>query len=276
MNHDLASVIEKIKKIKFPFATLAIITFATVIYILNSNGNPYIYPISKLAIYGVSNVNPIIGGIMFSFTHLGLKHLMGNMLVLGILGTILEQRMKSWKVFTIFLMSGWFAGVVYTYINPNVWVLGSSAAICGLIGAGLLVDFKRTILGVVLGLYMIPIVAYPTADWIVVNFYNHQEKAIHTNVEKIIHYQEQLKNATKQEKPKIEEKINRTYQQTKVIIQKVKKVEKGMQKEAVTPAAGLIHVLGGVFGLILTLIIDRDAINYFKRDLNGILRTGKP
>ncbi len=258
--------------LKFPFATLAIITFSTVIYVLNSQGNPYIYPITKLALYGVSNVNWLIGGLLFSFTHIGLKHLMANMFVLAVLGVILEQRLSSWHVFWAYLISGWLAGVVYTFVNPSVWVIGSSAAICGLIGAGLVVDFKRVLLGLVLALYMIPIVVYPTADWIIINYYTHQEKVIQQNVEKIQTYQKQLENASSREKPRIIAKINETYKETKHVIQKVNKLEKGVKKEAETPTAGLIHILGGLFGILYLAIFSRDSFKYLARDLNGIFR----
>ncbi len=266
---------EWINNFKVPYATMAIILFSFVIYFLNSGGNPYVYPVTKLAIYGVSDVNRFVGGLLFSFTHIGLKHLMANMFVLAILGTILEQRLKSWHVFVIFLFSGWIAGVVYTTIKPDVWVLGASAAICGLIGAGLIVDFKRTILGAVFAISMVPVVVYPTADWVIITFYTHQEETIQENVQKIVQYQEQLKNATPEEKPKIIQKINQTYHQTKMAVQKVEKLEKGVKKEAETPAASLIHVLGGILGATLAILLDRRSLEYLKRDMDEIFRVGK-
>lgn len=246
------------KKLKIPYATLSIILFSTVLYFLNSGGNPYVYPITKLALYGVSHSNPIIGGILFSFTHLGLKHLAANMTVLVILGTILEQRLKSKDVFFIFLLSGFIAGVIYTAINPEVWVLGASAAICGLIGAGLVVDTKWTIVGLVFGLYLIPIVVYPTTDFVINTYYITQQERLSENLNKLQEYNQKINEVNTGEKKVLIQEINKTEKVVAKVKNETTKLVKGVKKEAATPTANLIHLLGGVVGALYILLFHRE------------------
>ncbi len=261
-------------KVRPPLATISIITFATALYLLNSGGDPYIYPITKLAYYGVSVGNQIVGGILYSFTHIGLKHLMANMFILAIIGSILEQRLESKHVFAIFILSGWLAGTIYTWIKPDVWVLGASAAICGLIAAGFVVDVKKTVLGLVLGLYMIPIVVYPTADFIIHTTYQAQENVIQESTQKIMEYAQQLKNASEEEKPVIIQKINQTYTLVKKAEKEQTKLVKGVETEAVTPTSHIIHFLGGSIALIYLALFDRRAFRYLWEDVNGIIKLG--
>ncbi len=247
-------------RIRPPYATLSIIVFSFSLYFLVSNGDPYIYPISKLALYGVSDVNWLIGGLMYSFAHLGLKHLAANMFVLAILGSVLEQKIKSRDLLLIFILSGFVSGVIYTHIRPDVWVLGASAAICGLIGAGLLVDPKNTLLAAVLGIYAIPIVVYPTVDFVINHVYTSQEKTIVTGIKTIQNYTEKMKNATGEEKKILEKKIKIIYEKVKTAEEKREKLVKGVKTEEYTPTASLLHILGGITGMAYVLAFRRKQI----------------
>lgn len=255
---------------KFPYATLFILIFSFSLYFLISGGDPYIYPISRLYVYGVSQNNWLIGGFLYPFVHIGLKHLAANMFVLAVLGSVIEQKIESKHLLLIYILSGAISGIIYTQIKTDVWVIGASSAICGLIGAGLIIDPKNTLLATVLGLYMIPIVVYPAADYIIQYTYSSQAKAISSGVSRLINLSEEARNATGKSKIVIMKRINETVKGIKIAKEEQTKLVKGVKKEAYTPAASMLHIIGGLVGLIYLAIFDRDKYNNLWRSINAI------
>ncbi len=259
---------------KVPKATVGIIVFSVTFYLLVTNFSPYVSPVDVLRPYGVSVDNLLFGGFIYSFTHIGLKHLLANMFFLSIIGTILEQRLEAKHTLAIYIASGWIGGILYTLINPDVWVLGASTAICGLIAALMVVDIKKAIIGVIIALYLTPVIAYPIADWIVNETQSHKEMEIIKNAEAIVNYSQQLKNATGEERHVLEKKINQTYQKIIVTYNEKKSIETGEKTETVTPTSNLIHILGGTVALVYLAIFKRKAYNQLWDDINGVIKFG--
>ncbi len=68
------------------------------------------------------------------FLHIGLIHLMMNMLALYYIGTAVERIYGSWRYIIIYLLAGVFGSVASFMLNPQVSA-GASGAIFGLFGA---------------------------------------------------------------------------------------------------------------------------------------------
>ncbi|MCT4596632.1 MAG: rhomboid family intramembrane serine protease [Vallitalea sp.] len=73
------------------------------------------------------------------FIHIGIFHLIYNIFGLYIFGTRLEKHMKSWSFILLYILSGFFGGIlsiVIDYVNNRVIIsAGASGAIYGIIGA---------------------------------------------------------------------------------------------------------------------------------------------
>jgi membrane associated rhomboid family serine protease len=79
------------------------------------------------------------------FLHAGLFHLLLNMYVLWILGTMLEPgigRVRFVLIYVVSLLSGSFGALIVT---PNAHTVGASGAIFGLMGAGVVILRNRGI-----------------------------------------------------------------------------------------------------------------------------------
>lgn len=68
------------------------------------------------------------------FFHVGPLHLLGNMLFLYVFGRYVEARLGHLKYAAAFLLFGLVAGVAWLAFGPEAPAVGSSGAICGLVG----------------------------------------------------------------------------------------------------------------------------------------------
>lgn len=114
-----------------------------------------VYGIISFAIAGGASSDAILNDFAFSganafskpwtfltcaFLHADIAHLLSNMLVLLFFGTSVENELGKGKMIMIFFL-GVLAGDVFSlfFYQPNVLLLGASAGIFALIGAGMLV-----------------------------------------------------------------------------------------------------------------------------------------
>ena len=81
------------------------------------------------------------------FLHFGFSHLMNNMLVLFLLGSVLEKEIGRWKYLLLYLLSGLGGNVLSAaadLITKKFFVsAGASGAIFGVIGALLLIMIRN-------------------------------------------------------------------------------------------------------------------------------------
>jgi membrane associated rhomboid family serine protease len=75
--------------------------------------------------------------------HIGLTHLVLNMVALAVVGPELERLFGAWRFFAVYLLSALGGSVaVYLFGNPINFTAGASGAIFGLFGASLVVVRK--------------------------------------------------------------------------------------------------------------------------------------
>jgi membrane associated rhomboid family serine protease len=79
------------------------------------------------------------------FLHASLMHLLFNMLALWWLGSIVEQAVGTWRFLLIYFVSG-LAGSAGALLlsDPLVVTVGASGAIFGILGALLVLEWRRT------------------------------------------------------------------------------------------------------------------------------------
>lgn len=279
-------------KFKVPKVTIGIFLFSTVFYLALSSGAPYVHPLSEIHQLGLFRGN-LVGLLTYSFTHIGFRHLIANMFVFLFLGTVLEQEVDGKHVLGIFLASGVLGGFLYTFVYPNVWVVGASASVAGILASSIISDFKKTVPIFIASLLLLSGVVLPLTNQGLTALYSRKKEAksdylqqaevlnqTRTELTKEISaLQKKIEagNATEKEKKRYEELLNKTKNVSKTITEKKEKVKKkeeetkdiseGMEKEAMTPVSELLHFFGGGLALLYIALAERRLFYKFKRDI---------
>jgi len=126
---------------EFPIVTFALATAYLAVYLFTYNNLPF-YEV----LFGFIPKHPqIYTLITYTFIHVDIGHLVGNMIVLIIAGLAIEQFMGKFVFLSIYLASGNVAvvfdiiGRLLLGISFNLPFVGGSGAIFGLIGVAALV-----------------------------------------------------------------------------------------------------------------------------------------
>ncbi|WP_210528793.1 rhomboid family intramembrane serine protease [Rubellimicrobium arenae] len=96
--------------------------------------------------------------VTYSFLHAGPGHLIGNMIMLALLGKPLSDRLGGWRFAAIYGLSALGGGVAFGLLSSSAApMVGASGAIFGLAGAGLVHYWQeqrslRGLAGAVVGL----------------------------------------------------------------------------------------------------------------------------
>ena len=184
-----------LKKISFPYVTVALIVLNVGIYAVLQTGwfIPLedenltafaVVPAQFLASTGGDNSILASGGVLvperltlvtYMFLHGGWIHLIGNMLFLWVFGDNIEDAMGHVRFIMFYLMCGIFAALAHTYMLPqsDLPLIGASGAVAGVIAAYLILHPKVKVW--VLVLWRIPIritAAWALGIWILAQFAN--------------------------------------------------------------------------------------------------------
>lgn len=261
---------KKKEKFKLPVATLVLSGTLVLFYFLVSGGSTYITPLSKMYPLGVSFSN-LIGAFTYTFSHIGVKHLLGNLMALLAFGAIVEQKIENWHVAGVFLISGVFAGISYALIHPDVWVIGASAAVAGLLAVGTVTSTKKTLVAFAAVILLVPNVILPTSD-IALDALEGWRTGQAEEAQVQMTQLEQQIQAGNYTQETVEQKDEAEQDYSKAT-QSVESLEEGRETEAATPASFEIHMLGGFFALAFLWAFDRDQITAFWRRFVGIVKS---
>jgi membrane associated rhomboid family serine protease len=104
------------------------------------------------------------GLISYSFLHIGLAHLIGNIAILLVVGIIAERKLHLRDFFAIYILSGAVAAFLFAAMNPNTVLIGASAAISGLLCCAFFINFKKAIIVVpitilIMSLLVVPVIS---------------------------------------------------------------------------------------------------------------------
>lgn len=136
--YDKREEVKKVLSFGKPFLTYLLIIVNIILFLfLEFNGGSE--NIENLIQYGASYNPAIIGGewwriISSMFLHIGILHLIMNMLALFYLGTTTERIYGSWRFLIVYFMAGIGGGLASFAFTINISA-GASGAIFGLFGA---------------------------------------------------------------------------------------------------------------------------------------------
>lgn len=257
------------KRIRLPIATIAISALLVLFYFIVSGGSAYVVPLSRIYPLGVSGYN-LLGAFTYLFMHIGVKHLLGNLIAFIVFGAILEQDISKTHVLGIFLASGVLGGIGYALLNPAVWVVGASAAIAGILVAAAIAEPKNTLIALLLVLYFVPNVILPATDGVL----NHIEGDRLVAAAKAKMGIMELENKTGgnysdaalRERALLEERYRRA-------IGSRETMESGRKTEAATPASFEIHAIGGLVAVAFMFLFDKKIVEGVWRRISGAIKS---
>lgn len=159
-NQEDAKQVEKVFKMKFPMITYILIAINIMFFII-----PVLFGEYENVYYLLCNHGPSIRNGQYyrlftnMFIHGGILHLAVNCYSLYVIGTQMESFLGKIKFLIIYLVSGLSGSLLSMAIMGNVFSVGASGAIFGLLGAMLYFGYHyRVYLGNVIRSQIIPIV----------------------------------------------------------------------------------------------------------------------
>ena len=243
------------RKIRLPVATLSISALLVAFYFVVSGGSSYVAPLSRIYPLGVSGYN-LLGAFTYLFMHIGIKHLLGNLIAFLVFGSILEQDIRRSHVIGIFLASGVLGGLGYAVLNPAVWVVGASAAIAGILVAAAVAEPKNSLIAFLLVMYFVPAVILPATDGVLNQLEENKLMAAAKTKIGLVELENRIDggnytNKTLSEKLALEEEYNRELAAKNTM-------SSGRKTEAATPASFEIHAIGGLVAILFMFLFDRE------------------
>ncbi|MEK6955000.1 MAG: rhomboid family intramembrane serine protease [Candidatus Micrarchaeota archaeon] len=222
---------------KFPYGSAVLAGIILALYYFLSLGTPYITD-SSLRGLALNGQNPL-SIISHLFIHVGIFHLIGNLIPLLLFGLALEAAVLSIDVVLIFLMAGTGASLLFSIVNPGVPLIGASAGISGILTSVMLLRPKAALALLIATPLLISFVIFPGIDY--------AGKWYDSNLaSQKVALKEELKVAVEQNKtPEVIMQINQSLEKTQT---KIEVTQDGRQREAATPSDFLVHVYGAMIG----------------------------
>ncbi len=108
--------------------------------------------------YGLQISNPL-SYLTYAFVHVGVHHLISNVLALIPLAYFLEKRV-DYDVLGVFFVSSALGGLTFALLSPQTILVGCSAGVFGVFGALFLVDPRKFLVAMVISTLLIAISPY--------------------------------------------------------------------------------------------------------------------
>ena len=241
---------------------LIIVTIA--FYFTMSSSLLYI-PTTSLVALGFSFSN-WWGILTYSFLHISPGHLLGNLILLFIVGVIAEQKLRLKDYFAIYFLSGSIAAIVFSTLVPETTLIGASAAISGLIAVAFIVDIKKALVGVFAFVVVLSILS-PSLNSYTQNQYDYiisKEIELRENYSMILDELEYAKFTNDTEKvSELEVQKNQTFEELNTTYSHKTNIEHGMKREEKSHPSPLVHLFGALTGLVYIVLFRNDLINSF-------------
>ncbi|MBI5228692.1 rhomboid family intramembrane serine protease, partial [Candidatus Micrarchaeota archaeon] len=234
---------------RLPFATIFLSLLVVGTYYVLSNGTFYISN-AEVQQLGFQLYNKPAGFFSHTFIHVGILHLIGNLLPLILFAVLLESVLSSFDVLLIFFSSGVVASLLFSLLNTNTYLVGASAAISGLMSAATALKPKKSLLLLVASTLLLVFLFFPLFSYL---------SEAHTK--QLVHQTQELKqnitNLIKENKTIEASQVNQTLQ---VIEKKAAISVEGKQRESSTPTSFIVHVFGAFVGILYVYLFKKDKL----------------
>ena len=233
---------------RIPWATIALSVTIVAVYFSLSRGTLYI-PDEQLIGLSATMATSQIGMLTHIFMHVGILHLLGNLIPLIALGWVAESAIGTRDALAIFLVAGVVGGLAFTLINPTYYLVGASAGLSGLLAAAVLTRPGSSILALI-AIPLVLMVLLPTASWAA----DAQKTALEQSS---VQLSQQVQTLLAENRTAEAAQANASLQ---TVLEAKNITETGQAREAATPSDATVHVLGGLVGFSWLLAFRKDAL----------------
>ncbi|MEW5955786.1 MAG: rhomboid family intramembrane serine protease [Candidatus Micrarchaeota archaeon] len=229
---------------RFPLATFSIAAVVVAAYFFLSGGNFYIAEGELRATALRLSAQPL-GVVTHLFTHVGIMHLLGNLVPLAAFGWVAETRLRSGDVFTIFLCAGMVSAALFSIFNPSVLLVGASAGVTALMAAAVVARPRLAVVALAavplaLAFLFFPLAAY-AAETREAELKSTQQ-GLQANYSQLV-----AQNRTEEAA-----QVNATMTQ---VNKTLTVAVEGKEREKKTPTDFSVHVYGGLFGVLYVFFV---------------------
>jgi membrane associated rhomboid family serine protease len=230
---------------RIPYATILLCAAVLIPYYLAA-GDTFYLQNKTLSAFSFGLQTPT-GVFSYLFTHVGLMHLLGNLIPLAVFGVLLESVLPSLDVLLIFLLSGFVSGLAFVLLNANVFLAGASTGVAGLMTAATILTPKKTIavlliVGALIFFFLTPAVSF-AVDFRLSSWQQEQQQL-----------QQQAQQL--QAQGRVVEAAQASAQAV-VVSQKVEQTQIGIEREKQTPTDFWVHVTGALVGSLYVFLFKK-------------------
>lgn len=241
----------------FPWATFLIVVATISAYFIVNQGELYPLLASQILVFTVSG-NNLLGALTYFFGHVGLKHLLSNMIVFAVMGSILEYRLGRIHLTGLYLFSGVFAGLFYAFTSPGLLVIGASAAISGVILAGYIVDIKTASIALLGTLFLLSVIFLPLLSFGV-------DVAEQSTLQELQALEAEIAMLERADKD-----VSALLQERDLLSLRLMAVSNGKDSEDSSVVSLQLHGFGMLGALVYLVLFKRKAYSLFVKDVGKI------
>jgi hypothetical protein len=237
-----------LRRPNFPFATIILALCIVIPYFLASNGALYLSDqsvfVSSFSIYNLG------GWLSHLVTHVGVLHLAGNLLPLLLFGLLLEFVLPSRDVLLLFVSSGLFASGLFSLFNPNAYLVGSSAAVAGVMTAATALRPKKALVLLLLTPLLVSLLLFPLLTGLVFEEQTKlsSEKAALSAQAEVLVQQNRLEEAAE------------VSESARAVAAEEEAVSHGRERESETPTDFLVHFYGAAFAVFFLVAFKKEEL----------------
>ena len=252
----------KIKK-NLPIGTHVLVALIIVSYLALSSGTPYMTNEGMKSL-SFSAERPE-SAITHLFAHVGLQHLIGNLIPLLLFGILLETALGVLDVLLVFFLSGIISAFAFSFFNPATVLIGASAGISGLMSASLFLKPKKALVFLILLPIAIYLVVFPALDYASTAYSSQlvSEKATISQNVGVLNESLQVaiaRNDT-QKAGEIRREIATNVQVLKTVENKEMITNEGTKREKIIPTDVPVHFYGGLAGALYLFLFRRKKLD---------------
>jgi hypothetical protein len=197
----------------------------------------------------------------YTITHAGYIHLLVNIISLLAFAVIVEYYFGTKDLLLIFFISQFIASIIFSALNPHKALIGASAGISGLLGAGIFSKPVKGLAALVLILVSVNFILLPLTNYL---FIEHKTSVLETQEE----IKSDLNTAIEEGDKNKMEGLSRKLEET---TEKITKISDGEQVQKETPTDFLIHGYAGLIGAGYVLLFRKQKIKEGFNEMHSML-----
>jgi membrane associated rhomboid family serine protease len=194
------------------------------------------------------------------FLHVGVQHLIGNLLPLIAFSLLLESVLSSFEVIAVFVASGVVGGALFSLLNPGAMLVGASAAISGLMAACAAAKPKAALALLVAVPLLVSFAAVPAVAFAEQAFergLNEKQAALQGEVASLVAQNRTVEAAA----------ANASLQ---AVAAQAEQTTEGREREASTPTDFAVHAFGAIAGVLFLWFARRDVVREGLREYESL------